>query len=164
MAAVSRQLGGASVRAVAGAILGGSMRHDGRSHDIGAGWLVSIAGAYQWTFAGRWFATATLSAGRSWTETREQGGAAVSLTAGDMRVGGLVGMTLHERVSPYVLARGFAGPVGWQLDGEDVTGTDQHHYQLGLGASVRLPLRATAVIDASLVGERSVSLGVGLPL
>jgi hypothetical protein len=75
-----------------------------------------------------------------------------------------MGVTLANRVSPYVMARGFGGPVKWQLDGRDITGTDQHHYQLGVGSSISLPFHMSALVDASLLGERSLSLGVALAL
>lgn len=171
--AAGRQLPGAfSVRLAAGAIVGGTLSHDGRSHDVGAGWLVSASAARKWAFgpSQRFFATASVTAAWSSTHTREVIGGApdssdsIGLTAGDMRVGALMGVTLADRISPYVLARGFGGPVGWQVDGRDITGTDQHHYQLGAGASVRLPFHASALVDASVLGERSLSIGLSLAL
>jgi hypothetical protein len=170
--AAGRQLPRAfSVRLAAGAIVDGTLSHDGRSHDVAAGWLVSASAARKWTFgpSQRFFATASLTAAWSSTHTREtmDGAGApdsIGLTAGDMRVGALVGVTLADRVAPYLLARGFGGPVSWQVDGRDITGTDQHHYQLGAGASVRLPFDASALVDASVLGERSLSIGLSLAL
>jgi hypothetical protein len=67
-------------------------------------------------------------------------------------------------VSPYLLARGFAGPVSWTLDGMDVTGQDKHHYQLGAGASLALPGNTMLQVDVSALGERSLSVAAALAL
>jgi hypothetical protein len=167
--AAGRQIAAAwSVRLAAGAILDGTLSHDGRSHDVAAGWLVSASAAHRWTFGAsqRFFATASVTAGWSSASTREDMGAAgsIGLSAGDVRVGALMGVTLANRFAPYVMARGFGGPVIWQLDGQDITGTDQHHYQLGVGSSISLPFHTSALIDVSVLGERSLSIGVGLSL
>jgi hypothetical protein len=159
---------GWSARLVAGAVLGGSLEHDGRTHDIGTGWLVAASVARSFRFADRWFAAGSLTAGMSSTRTEEELGAAmgeaVGLTAGDVQLGGMAGVTLWDRLSPYVLARVFGGPVLWTLDGEDITGTDQYHYQLGLGADVSLPWDLGALVDVSLLGERSLSIGISAEL
>jgi len=58
----------------------------------------------------------------------------------------------------------FGGPVSWVVAGEDVTGSDVHHFQLGAGVSVALPSGPSAVLDLSLAGEQSASLGVSWQL
>lgn len=168
---LGRQVAGAwSVRALAGAVLDGELAHGGRTHDVGTGWLVGLAVAHRWTLGERYFATAVATAGVSWTRTQEDVGAAqviapeVGLRAVDVRVGALAGVTLAGRVSPYVLGRVFGGPVSWRLDGDDITGSDQHHYQLGAGVSVALPRALSVLVDASAVGERSLSIGLGMAL
>jgi hypothetical protein len=159
-----------SVRVAAGAILGGTIIHDQRTHDVSPGWLTTVSGSRQWRFgvAELWFASASVTLGMSRAKTQETTGGmegeSVSLGAADFRVGALAGLTLAERYSPYVLVRGFGGPVSWQLDGQDITGTDQHHYQLGAGMTVQLPFAATVLVDASFLGERSLSVGLGLAL
>jgi hypothetical protein len=152
------------VRAAAGAIVGGTLAVGGRSFDVEPGFVASAAVARRWT-RDPVFATGTLSAGVSFARTREQeaaGADSVGLRAVDVRLGVLAGVTVAERFSPYLLARAFAGPVAWELDGEAIDGSDQHHYQLGLGASVALPARVTAQLDASLLGERSVSVAAAM--
>ena len=62
--------------------------------------------------------------------------------------------------SPYLLARLFGGPVMWRLDGEDLTGSDTTHVQLGAGASYTTPFGLTAVVDVSAIGERSAALAL----
>ena len=92
--------------------------------------------------------------------TREAGAEATPLIAFDGRVGAQAGRAVGP-VSPYLLVRGFGGPVFWSVDGEDVTGTDVYHFQLGAGASLAAG-PVIAVIDASLLGERAVSLSIAI--
>lgn len=162
VAAAGRQIGRDwSVRLAGGAILDGTMAVEGETHDIGTGWLVSVAGSRRFRFGSRFFATASLSIGVSSTSTQLMPAAdAVSLSAMDVRLGGLFGATFWERFSPYVLGRFFGGPVGWNRGGGDITGTDQYHIQVGAGASVQLRSGFSALIDASLLGERSLSIGM----
>ncbi len=153
-----------SVRLTAGAILGGELEFENRSFDVGPGWLLSASISHRWDL-GRWFVTGSLSAGASYTTTEEAGVAnprSVDLIASDARLGALFGTTLGDRFIPYALARAFGGPVFWEIDGEESTGTDAHHYQLGLGASVVLPANISAQVDASFLGERSLSAGAAV--
>jgi hypothetical protein len=110
--------------------------------------------------SGAWFVTGTvgLSASRA-TTIEQQMTAKVSIIATDLRLGVMAGRRLGI-VSPYVLARGFGGPVWWSVDGEDVTGTDTHKYQLGAGASVTLRSGLALLVDVAALGERSASLGM----
>lgn len=155
---------GWSARLAAGAVLAGTIEHDGRTHEVGTGWLVAASLSRSFTFAERWFAAGSITAGFSSTSTEEDLGAGmgerVDLAAGDVSLGVIAGATLWERVSPYALARAFGGPVLWTLDDADITGTDQHHYQLGLGVNASLPWDLSALVDVSLLGERSLSIGV----
>ncbi|MBA3500260.1 MAG: hypothetical protein H0T65_07805, partial [Deltaproteobacteria bacterium] len=80
-----------------------------------------------------------------------------------LRIGVMAGRTFGS-VSPYVLARGFGGPVAWTLDGMSVTGTDTSKFQLGAGANVALPGDLAMQLDISALGERSISLGASYRL
>jgi hypothetical protein len=59
------------------------------------------------------------------------------------------------------LARAFGGPVFWRYQGEAVTGTDTHHYQLGAGLALR-PKNLNAFVEGVPLGELALSLGGGL--
>jgi len=159
---------GWSARLAAGAVLAGTIEHDGRTHEVGAGWVVAASLSRSFTFAGRWFAAGSVTAGFSSISTEEDLGASmgerVDLMSGDVRLGVIAGVTLWERVSPYAQARAFGGPVMWTLDGQDITGTDQHHYQLGLGVNASLPWDLSALLDVSVLGERALSIGVSAEL
>ena len=45
-------------------------------------------------------------------------------------------------------------------DGEEIVTGDAYHYNLGGGLSLQLPGNIIALVDASVLGERSLSLGV----
>lgn len=83
-------------------------------------------------------------------------------TAFDARAGLTVGKTFWERFTPYLAARVFGGPVSWTIAGNDETGGGVHHYSVGAGASFRLPKRIDVFVEGSPLGERSLSLGVGI--
>ena len=150
-----------SARLTAGAILGGTLDVDDRSFDVEPGWLVTASVSRSWDL-GQWFLVGTASASASFAATEETGVAdpgTVDLIATDGRIGVLFGTTVGDRVSPYLLGRAFAGPVLWEIDGEDRTGSDAHHYQVGAGASISLPANVSAQLDVSFLGERSLSAG-----
>ncbi len=155
-----------SVRAALGVLAGGSLEGEGRTFDLGAGLVGSIGVARQWSRA-PWFLTGSAGLGASHASTREMlpgmQGARVSLTAIDARVGVTAGRTFGP-FSPYALARVFGGPVFWGWDGDDITGTDTRHFQLGAGASLAIGTRATILVDVSALGERAASLGVAVNL
>lgn len=159
---------GWSVRGAVGAVLGGALEGDGREHEMGTGFVASISGARQWTFGASraWFVTGSASIAGASTNTQERGvmGDDVGLTAFDVRFGALAGRTFFDRWQPYILGRFFGGPVLWTVDGEDITGTDTTHIQLGVGSSLATSFGLTVVADVSLLGERSASLGLSWSL
>ncbi|KAB2888416.1 MAG: hypothetical protein F9K40_20510 [Kofleriaceae bacterium] len=152
-----------SARLALGAVLDGSLEDGARTHEIGPGVVGSISAAKMWT-ARAWFVTGSLGFSASRTTTGEVGVNAPreTLAAYDARIGAIAGRTFGV-ASPYLLARGFGGPVLWRRDGEDVTGSDRHHYQLGAGASIAAG-RLSLTIDVSVLGERSAALGAALEL
>lgn len=151
-----------SFRASLGALLDGSLVGDGRTHNLGPGLVVGLSVAKQWT-RGDWFLTGTYSASVSRTTTGLAAEAQrETLIATDLiRVGVMAGRTFGP-VSPYVLARGFGGPVFWRLDGMDVTGSDIYFFQLGAGASFTTSSGFSLVVDVSALGEQSASLGMAV--
>jgi hypothetical protein len=145
-----------------GALVGGALDGEERPgrHDLRPG-LVAAAGVAR-QFApgdGRWFVTPSATLGAVAASTRASGAADAGYRAADLRLGVIAGRTLGRLWNPYLLARGFGGPVWWSVDGEAVVGTDTRHVQLGAGVSVATSLGLTAVLDLSLFGEQGVSLG-----
>lgn len=153
-----------SVRGSIGAVLDGSLEGAGERHDLDPGIVGSVSVARQWLI-GAWFVTgsAGLSASRATTTRQDAMAEPAAIVATDLRLGAMVGRTFGV-VSPYVLARGFAGPVSWSLGGTDVKGSDTHKYQLGIGASVALGADLAILIDVAALGERSASLGMSYRL
>lgn len=151
-----------SIRGSVGAVLDGRLEGSGRIHDIGPGIIAAASIAKQWSFE-PWFVTGTFGMAFSRTTTTEAG-MRQSLIATDLaRVGVMAGRTVGI-VNPYVLARGFAGPVFWRLDDEDVGGSDTHFFQLGLGMSVTTHGGLSLVVDVALLGEQSAALAVAMRL
>lgn len=154
-----------SVRGSLGAVLGGSLEEGDRTHDIGPGLVFAASGSKQWAF-GAWFVTGSVGAGISRTTTLEAGAAGAarhSLYGIDViRLGAMAGRTFGI-ASPYVMARGFGGPVLWTLDGMEVRGTDTSKFQVGAGVSVTVS-GLSVLLDVSALGERSASLGVSYRL
>lgn len=149
-----------SVRLSVGAVLGGTLEGEGRTYDIDPGFFVSGSIAKQFTF-GPWFVAGAFSMALSRTTTLENapGATEQSLGALDLFRLGLTAGRTFGIVSPYILARGFAGPVSWSLDAMDVTGSDTHFFQLGAGTSIAFASGLTIVVDISALGEQSASLG-----
>ncbi len=156
--------GALSARVSVGLILGGEVEPEDAGEDgeldLEVGLSLTGAVAYRVT-RGKWFATGTasLGAGRTGLDT---GNAEGSYTSTDLRVGVLAGATLWNRVSPYVLARGFGGPVFLSAGALEQTGSDKSHYQLGGGITAALPNHFALQVDASFLGETSVSGGVAM--
>jgi hypothetical protein len=152
-----------SFRGSLGTVLDGALEEGGRTHDIGPGIVGAVTVSKQWLVRG-FFISGSLGAGVSRTTTTEAGGARQSLVAIDLlRAGVMAGRTFGV-VSPYVLARGFGGPVLWHLDGMDVRGTDTHKFQLGAGASVTTSSGLSVLLDVAALGERAASLGMAFRL
>jgi hypothetical protein len=152
-----------SVRGSLGSVLDGALEGEGRTHDIGPGVVVAVTASKQWAF-GDWFVTGSLGAGASRTTTREAGGARQALIGIDViRLGAMAGRTFGI-ASPYVMARGFGGPVLWTLDAMDVRGTDTSKFQLGAGLSVTTASGLSLLVDVSALGEQSASLGMSYRL
>ncbi len=162
-----------NVRLSLGAVLGGdlvpesSSRLRGRRWSVEPGWLASVTLAHRW-FGGpdRPFLVSTVAFGLSFAATEEVGvsGSRESLSASDLRVGALFGTTFLRSWSPYLAARVFAGPIGWRVDGRDVSGFDRRKYALGVGSSLLAGEGVTLAVDAAMLGEQSVSAGATFDL
>jgi hypothetical protein len=154
--------GGWSLRVSVGVLIDGALEDDAGAgtHDLSAGFVGGLAAARQWKHGGRLLVTGSSRHGAGGASTHAAGAADdPRLVAGDVRVGLIAGRTFGEIWNPYVLARGFGGPIWWSIDGMDVTGTDTRHFQLGAGLSVVMSIGLTIVVDVSALGERGASLG-----
>jgi hypothetical protein len=78
----------------------------------------------------------------------------------DARLALAVGKTVG-RFTLYAAGRVFGGPVSWQLDGNDVAGTDKFHRQAGLGLVCRLPRAFDFELEGLALGEQSAVAALG---
>lgn len=153
-----------SVRVVGGAVLGGRLDRGGERFDVNPGWLAAINVAGNWMNVGgkNWFLGASLTVGASSAPTGGSSGESRRITAQDTRLGVLFGHVFAQIWSPYVLARAFGGPVKWTVDGGDATGTDTHHYALGLGGNITVTRGFDVFAEEAYFGERSLAAGASL--
>jgi hypothetical protein len=144
----------------AGAFLGGSITVSsvryamapGFASIVGASWrLVDADGAIPFVLL-----TSQLSYGSSSTA----GG--VGYDALDLRFGAAVGTTLWNVLTPYAVGRAFGGPIYWRYQGASIVGTDDHHWQVGAGFSLRLARRVDVFAEGVPLGELGVTAGAGL--
>ena len=157
---------GWNLRGAVGAILAGSLEADDasqRGFDMNTGLVMSIAGSRQWTFGDAYFVNGSLSFAGASTSTREAmtTGDDIGLSSFDLRLGAVAGRTFFDIWQPYLLTRLFAGPVLWQVDGQDLAGGDRFHFQFGVGSSLATSFGLLVTADVSVLGERSASLGLG---
>lgn len=66
---------------------------------------------------------------------------------------------LGDVPSPYAVVRAFGGPITWQYQGQSVTGTDGHHYQVGAGLTLVLARAVNLFVEGVPLGERSLAAG-----
>jgi hypothetical protein len=152
-----------TLRGAMGVILGGELKPlDEVVHKVDTGGLAAV-GVERRVLTGEGstpFIDMSLFLGASWTKTLDPDTKTkTSYMATDARLGARAGWSINGNTFPYVAARVFGGPVKWELAGEDVTGTDVHHYQLALGTAVQLgPLGFYA--EWAGLGEKAVSAGI----
>jgi hypothetical protein len=148
----------------AGAALGGTLEAGGATHDFSSGPAAVVGVAFRLLDEPLYFAHLTSQLSAVWSHTRHDNESSVPYSAYDLRLGGEFGLNLVEILHPYVVGRVFGGPVFWRYRGESVTGTDIHHYQLGMGLGVGLGGRVALLAEAIPLGEQALSLGLSLSL
>jgi len=152
-----------SVRVVGGLLIDGGLQPEGQSsHDFETGGLAALGVEYRASESRGTIPSIDLSLflGASWSETTTSGTEnKISYSAGDARFGARFGWVFRDKTYPYLATRVFGGPVSWELNGEDVTGTDIHHFQVALGVGTRVGALGLFAEWAGL-GEKGLSLGV----
>jgi len=145
-----------------GAVLGGTMRAAGNTYDVQPGWLATVGMSDRIVdgYGRAPFVLLSVSIAQSFVRTSLADAPSVSLKATDVRVGATIGRTLGP-ITPFLAARVFGGPVFWTLAGEDVSGTDRAHYQLGVGCSIAIGSSFDAFAEWDYLGERRFAAGVG---
>jgi len=152
------------LQAGAGVAFGGSLTLPDGKYEFSPGPTGLFGADYRVFDDGRYFLLLTSGLSFAFARTHLGSQPSVGYEAFDLRVGAEFGVELGRVFLPYALARGFGGPVFWHHQGEAVDGSDTHHYQFGVGASVRLAKALSVFAEGVPLGERAVSLGVGLAL
>jgi hypothetical protein len=152
------------LQAGAGAAWGGSLTLADGKYEFSPGPIGELGADYRAFDDGRYFLLLTSGLSFTFARTHLAGEPSVGYDAFDLRLGAELGVLLARVLRPYALARAFGGPVFWRHQGEAVDGTDTHHYQFGLGASVQLVKTLSCFVEGVPLGERAVSAGVGLAL
>jgi len=151
-----------SVEAGFGTAIGGKLTLPDGEHTFSAGPTAAIGASWH-VVEGRPFVVLTSLLSFTSSRTRANDATAtVAYDAFDLRLGAIVGTTLWNVLSPYALARVFGGPVYWTYQGESVTGTDTHHFQLGGGFALLLTRRVDLFVEGVPLGERAVAGGLSV--
>jgi hypothetical protein len=148
----------------AGAAFGGSLQAPNGEHQFSPGPTGAFGVGYRAFDNGRYFLLLTGSLSFAHARTQLQEEPKEAYTALDLRLGAEAGVQLANLFRPYAVLRGFGGPVFWHYESESVTGNDVHRYQVGAGLGVRISSSLSLTAEGIPLGERAVSLGVGLVL
>lgn len=153
-----------TVRLALGAIQGGEMEGDAGEFDVTAGVVGSASVLWRFVDPKGWkpFVLGSLSLAASKMGTRDKmfPRKEAPMWATDARIGVQTGWVVWKRWFPYLGVRLFGGPVFWEVEGEEVSGSDKYHFQLAVGSSVALGKGYSVFADWSFLGEQAVSAGV----
>lgn len=163
-ASLERRLGERwAIQASAGASLGGDVSVAEERYDFDPGWLASLGGTFRILEGAGLepFLLAGLTAAVSSTQASRHEEQAM-FTAVDVRGSITVGKLFWGGIAPYALTRVFGGPVFWQRGGEEITGSDDYHFQLGAGLLATASGRVSAFAEIVPLGERSATFGASV--
>lgn len=150
----------------AGPAFPGSMYEGGERFETNSGVVMLLGASYRFVDSSgiRPYVLGTL--GFTFLEMQTRGtlpsNSRALYDAFDLRMGTVVGWTIGDWFSPFLVGRVFGGPVNWTHDGQKVTGTDVNHYQLGAGISVPLGKIADIFLEGVPLGEQGMSGGFGV--
>lgn len=148
-----------TIQGGAGVFLGGHLSTPAGRYDFAPGFVSAIGASWRVVDARGAIPFVLLTLQISYATTTTQG---IGYNAFDARGGVIVGTTLWDVFTPYVLGRGFGGPVYWRYNGAPVTGTDVNHYQVGAGLSFLIGRRVDIFAEGVPLGELEVAAGAGV--
>jgi len=152
-----------TLRGSVGVIIDGELKRGSRTiAEVEPGGLLAVGFDYRASEGDRYAPYVDLSGyfGLTWTNTTSPDvDGETGYSASDLRFGARAGWDIAGNIAPYIAGRVFGGPVQWELDGDDVTGSDIHHYQLAVGAAV--PVGGIALYaEWAGLGEEALSAGL----
>ncbi len=148
-----------TLEAGVGPFLGGSITTPAVRYSLSPGLVSALGGSWRLLDADGAIPFVLLTAQLSYISSSAPQG--VGYDAFDLRFGSVVGTTLWRLITPYVVGRLFGGPVYWRYLGAAIVGTDDHHWQVGGGLSVRLGRRVDLFAEGVPLGEQGVTAGAG---
>jgi hypothetical protein len=147
-----------TVQAGAGAFLGGSISAPAGRYAMAPGFAGAVGASYRVLDASGAIPFVLLDLQLSYANSSTGD---VGYNAFDLRGGLSVGTTFWRVFTPYVVGRAFGGPVYWRYLGTAIVGTDDHHWQVGAGFSLRLARRVDLFAEGVPLGEQGAVAGAG---
>jgi hypothetical protein len=144
----------------AGVFLGGSLTVSSVPYAMAPGFASVVGASWRVVDADGAIPFVLLTSQLSYASSNTQGD--VGYNAFDLRLGAAVGTTLSNILTPYVVGRAFGGPIYWHYQGASITGTDDHHWQVGAGLSLLLARRVDLFVEGVPLGELGVAAGAGV--
>ena len=154
-----------TIEAGLGALLTGQLRRDTERYRFHPGVVAAVAGSWRALEASGLRPFILFTGRLSYLDTKTQlvdDSTTVAYRALDLRLGALVGWPLYQTLSPYLVTRGFGGPIFWTYRGESQLGTDAYKYQVGAGLSLVLAETLDVFVEGIALGERGVTAGAGV--
>lgn len=143
--------------------MGGQFVFDDEKFTFDPGWIAAVAAS--WKMVGESRNDAFLLVGfalaASGSVTRDARDTPENMLGIDFRLSITGGKTFYDVLTPYLVVRGFGGPVLWGHRDELRIGGDKYHFQVGGGLVVALPEHFDVFAEGVPIGERSAVLGVG---
>jgi hypothetical protein len=153
-----KPIGRLTLEVGAGPFIGGRIATQGLRFDMAPGFAGALGASYRIVDADGAIPFVLLTSQISYVSSATSG---VGYNAFDLRLGVAVGTTVFHVLTPYVVGRGFGGPVYWRFQGTPIVGTDDHHWQVGAGVSVSLGSRFDLFAEGVPLGEQGASAGLG---
>ncbi len=154
-----------TIYAVIGMILNGELKAEtGSNHDVKPGGFASIGFDYS-AFKGRGYkpyVDLSLILGGAMAETESnEDNSKTDYISTDVRLGIRSSWNVDYLLFPFAAVRVFGGPIMWDIDGNDVSGTDIYHYQLAFGSALKLG-STVAYFEWAGLGEQSLKAGLNI--
>ena len=147
-----------TLEAGAGPFLGGSITTPVARYALAPGLASALGGSWRLLEPDGAVPFMLLTAQLSYVSSNAPEG--TGYNAFDLRLGAVVGWTLGRALAPYVVGRAFGGPVYWRYQGAAITGTDDRHWQVGAGLSLRIG-RTDVFAEGVPLGEQGATAGAG---
>jgi hypothetical protein len=147
-----------TLEAGAGPFLGGNITTPAGRYALAPGLTSALGGSWRLFDADGAIPFGLLTAQLSYISSSAPAG--TGYNAFDLRLGAAVGWTLGRTITPYLVGRAFGGPVYWRYQGAAITGTDDHHWQVGAGLSLRIG-RVDVFAEGVPLGEQGFTAGGG---